>query len=173
MRGYWNCHGLTPGADPTTRILIGTPTIPQFTIHSIHPILETLDRRTPCQCEDIDTVGCLAMGSWTPITEAEFSGLLDRQYDALSEGERKLFDRYRVRPWKAVIRRSEQAGDEHVFVVAQAVGGVLYFDDVEYGFNISGVDDSGRIITPGGSQSTLKDAVGAWFRESKCRTQAV
>ena len=42
-------------------------------------------------------------------------------------------------------------GDEHVLVVAQTDSGVLYFDDFEYGFNISGVDESGRIVAPGGS----------------------
>jgi hypothetical protein len=34
-------------------------------------------------------------------------------------------------------------GDEHVLAVTQAKVGVLYFDDVEYGFNISGVDECG------------------------------
>ena len=110
------------------------------------------------------------MGSWRPITEAEFSRLFDQQYDALDHGERKLFDHYRVRLWNAAIRRSEKAGDEYVLVVAQAEGGVLYFDDVEYGFNISGVDESGRIIAPGGSQNTLKEAVDEWFREPKRET---
>jgi hypothetical protein len=51
-----------------------------------------------------------------------------------------------------------------VLVVAQANDGVLYFDDVEFGFNISPVDQSGRILTPGGSQNTLKAAVVEWFR---------
>jgi hypothetical protein len=41
----------------------------------------------------------------------------------------------------------------------------LYFDDVEYGFNISSVDKSGRILTPGGSQNTLKEAVAEWFKD--------
>jgi hypothetical protein len=104
------------------------------------------------------------MDSWRPITEEQFSRLFSEQYAALDEDERKLFDRYRVDPWRAVIRRTERAGDEPVLVVAQANDGVLYFDDVEYGFNISPVDQSGRILTPGGSQNTLKEAVGEWFR---------
>ena len=103
------------------------------------------------------------MAAWKPITEDEFSQLFDEQYNALDHKEKHLFDRYWVRPWRAVIRRSEDSGDEQVFVVAQTGGGVLYFDDVEYGFNISGVDESGRILTPGGSQNTLKEAVAEWF----------
>lgn len=110
------------------------------------------------------------MASWKPINETEFSRLFDQQYDALDVGERKLFDRYRVRPWKAIIRRSASAGDEHVLVVAQTDSGVLYFDDVEYGFNISCVDESGRIVTPGGSQNSLKEAVEEWFGQSRVQT---
>ena len=71
--------------------------------------------------------------------------------------------RYKVDFWKAIIRRSKKYGDEYVFVVAQHEDGVLYFDDVEYGFNISTVDENGRIITPGGSQTTLKEAIEGWF----------
>lgn len=47
--------------------------------------------------------------------------------------------------------------------MAQKDDGILYFDDVEYGFNISTVDASGRILHPGGSQSTLKEAIDQWF----------
>jgi hypothetical protein len=106
------------------------------------------------------------MAPWKPITDEDFSKLFAEQYGELEDDERVLFERYRVPHWKATIQRSEQAGDEQVFVVAQASGGVLYFDDVEYGFNISEIDRSGRILTPGGSQRTLRDAVDAWLRSS-------
>ncbi len=107
------------------------------------------------------------MASWHPITDEEFSKLFDEQYSELNNGERSVFDRYRVPHWKALIRRSQEAGDEEVFVVAQAEDGVLYFDDVEYGFNISGIDNTGRILMPGGSQNTLKEAVIWWFKASQ------
>jgi hypothetical protein len=107
------------------------------------------------------------MSSWKPISDADFSMLFAEQYGELDGDERDVFDRYRVSPWRAIIRRSEQAGDEHVFVVAQANNGVLYFDDVEYGFNISDIDDAGRLTTPGGSNYTLKEAVCQWFPQQK------
>lgn len=103
------------------------------------------------------------MSSWNPISDDNFSTLFAEQYGELSSDQRGLFDQYRVSPWKAVIRRSKEAGDEYVFVVAQSKDGVLYFDDAEYGFNISAIDESGRIINPGGSQNTLKGAVIEWF----------
>ncbi len=104
------------------------------------------------------------MSTWRAITDDEFSSLFAEQYDELDGDEREAFDRYAIRPWKAVLRRTEAAGDEFVFVVAQTSGGVLYFDDVEYGFNVSGIDESMRITTPGCSQNTLKDAVNQWFQ---------
>ena len=96
--------------------------------------------------------------SWRPLTEAEFSRLFEEQYRDLDADERELFDRYRVGTCRATVRRSTESGDETVFVVAKEQDGVLYFDDVEYGFNISTVDASGRILAPGG-QNTLKEAV--------------
>jgi hypothetical protein len=103
------------------------------------------------------------MNSWKPITDEEFTVLYAEQYAELDGEERDVFERYRVSPWKAIIRRSEQAGDEHVFVVSQTTGGVLFFDDVEWGFNISCIDDTGRLTTPGCSQYTLREAVNRWF----------
>ena len=103
------------------------------------------------------------MESWRPITDDEFARLFAEQYAKLNAAERDCFNKYRVAPWKAVIRRSEVAGDEQVFVVSQKGNGVLYFDDVEYGFNISLIDEAGRITMPEGSQYTLKEAVVRWF----------
>jgi hypothetical protein len=99
------------------------------------------------------------MDSWKPITEGEFSALFADQYGELNSKERELFDQYRVSPWKAVIRRSEEAGDEYVYIIAQTFNLVLYFDDVEYGFNWSEIDGTGRIIKPGGSQNSLQGAI--------------
>ena len=108
------------------------------------------------------------MDTWKPISDEDFHCLLAEQYRELSDTERAIFDIYRVKPWKAIIRRSVQAGDEYVFVVAETErNGVLYFDDVEYGFNIATIDDAGRILTPGGSQNTLKQAMQQWFPESR------
>jgi hypothetical protein len=101
--------------------------------------------------------------TWKPITDEEFATLFEEQYGELDEKERRAFDRFRVEPWKATIRRSEIAGDELVFVVAEVGGRVLYYDDVEDGFNISPADEFGRILRSGGSSNTLQEAVNRWF----------
>ena len=103
------------------------------------------------------------MTDWRIITDSEFAELFKTQYAELNEAQRNTFDQFRVPLWKATIRRSEIYGDESVFVVAQKDDGVLYFDDVEYGFNISIVDTTGKILQPGGSQNTLKEAMDEWF----------
>lgn len=105
------------------------------------------------------------MNDWRPITDSEFAELFRIHYDELNEAEKNTFDRFRVPFWKATIRRSEMYGDETVFVVCRKDDGVLYFDDVEYGFNISIVDTTDRILEPGGSQNTLKEAINQWFPE--------
>lgn len=99
------------------------------------------------------------METWEPISEEEFSELFTVQYNELNGEQKEFFDANRAHPWKAVIRRSEQMGDEHVYVVAQIMDHVLYFDDVEFGFNWAAIDESGRIINPGGSQNSLQGAL--------------
>jgi hypothetical protein len=103
------------------------------------------------------------MSTWKAMTESEFEALFLEQYGELDAHAREIFERFRVPTWRAIIRRSEMAGDETVFVVAQSGDGVLYFDDVEFGFNTSTVDGAGRIISPRGNQLTLAEAVDAWF----------
>jgi hypothetical protein len=103
------------------------------------------------------------MYKWKPITASEFAELFERQYTELGVIERENFDKFRVSFWLATIKRSHSPKDEMVFVVAQKEDGVLYYDDVEYGFNISFIDSTGRILTPGGSQNTLKEAVHQWI----------
>lgn len=107
------------------------------------------------------------MNDWKPINDSEFADLFSHQYAELDEVLRSRFEQFRVPFWRATIRRSESLGDEAVIVVAQKDRGVLYFDDVEYGFNISTIDLMGRILTPGGSQNTLTEAVEEWFGSMK------
>ncbi len=103
------------------------------------------------------------MDNWKPITDSEFDDLFSAEYAELDEAQRKIFEQFRIPFWKATIRRSEMYGDEVAFIVSQKDDGVLYFDDVEYGFNISTVDNEGKILDPGGSTYTLQEAIERWF----------
>lgn len=100
---------------------------------------------------------------WQAISQEEFHTLLREQQAELTSEERAALDRYSVPVEKANIIRSERAGIENVFVVARSDEGVLYFDDIEYGFNVSPVDENNLITHPGGSQYTLSEAVRVWL----------
>lgn len=103
------------------------------------------------------------MSEWKPIGGSDWAELFASQWAELDPIQRDRFEQVRVPFWKATIRRSNVMGDEFVFVVAQKDDGVLYFDDVEYGFNIAVIDSDGRIQRPGGSQNTLREALEQWF----------
>ena len=99
--------------------------------------------------------------TWRPITREEWDSLVSEQLEELAPGQRARLDRHRVQPWPAIVRRSDMYGDEQVWVIAERGGLVLYFDDVEWGWNWSGVDAGGRILWPGGSQCSLAGALGS------------
>ena len=103
------------------------------------------------------------MNDWKPIAEKEFKRLFDHQFSELTKEQKSVFARYAVQWWRATLKRFEGGNDEQVIVVAQKGEGILYFDDVEYGFNIATVDDERRIVKPGGAQCSLKEAVEQWF----------
>jgi hypothetical protein len=99
--------------------------------------------------------------TWRPISQSEFDSLVAEQEAALDGGQKATLDECRVEPWQAVNRRSEEAGDERVWVIAERRGEVLYFDDVEWGWNFSAVNEEGRILRPGGGQSELAGVLGS------------
>jgi len=96
-------------------------------------------------------------------SKQEFNELLEEQVTQLAGDAARAFAPCRVPIATAVIRRSAAAGDETVFYVAMTLDGILYFDDVEYGFNFSPLDSSGMILQPGGSQMNLADGVRTWL----------
>ena len=99
--------------------------------------------------------------TWRPITRDEFDDLVAEQVAALDPGQRATLDTSRVEPRQAIIRRSEEAGDERVWVIAERQGQVLYFDDVEWGWNWSEVSREDRILRPGGGQGELRGVLGS------------
>jgi len=98
--------------------------------------------------------------TWRPITRDEFDDLVAEQAAALDPGQRATLDICRVEPRQAIIRRTDEAGDERVWVIAERQGQVLYFDDVEWGWNWSEVNREDRILRPGGGQGELVGMLG-------------
>ena len=83
--------------------------------------------------------------TWKPISDVDFCDLLAMQSAALSPESEQRFAQTAVTPFQAIVRRSEQYGDERVWVVAKADDRIVFFDDVEDEFAIGRIDADGRV----------------------------
>jgi hypothetical protein len=100
------------------------------------------------------------METWQPISAEELDALLAAQLADCSVDHQQLFERSRVTPYLVPITRLGKV--ETVFVVAKAGDFVLYYEDVEDGFNISRLSSDGTIAAPGSEQWELCHALGHW-----------
>lgn len=98
------------------------------------------------------------MDTWQPVTVEELDALMAAQLAECSPEQHQLFKRFKVDPYRVPIDR--QGVTEAVFVVAKAGDMVLYYEDVEEGFNISPLSHDGSIATPGYEQWELRHALG-------------
>lgn len=97
------------------------------------------------------------MESWSPATAEEVASIIERDLRECPEDLATLFHSICV-PFRAVpIKRFDQT--ESVFVVAQHKGVVVYYEDVEEGFNLSALAADGSIATPGYEQWRLQHAL--------------
>ena len=100
------------------------------------------------------------MAEWKPIEAEEFDRLLAEQVSHLNKRAQSKYQQCRVSPWPAIIRRSEESGDERVFVVAPEGKFVLYYDDVEEWFTVGAPEvETGRLEFLGGAGEDLNQAL--------------
>lgn len=97
------------------------------------------------------------MNTWQPITVEELNALIAEQLVDCSADQQEFFERFKVAPYLVPIARL--GNTETVFVVAKAGDFVLYYEDVEEGFNISGLSPDGAIATPRCEQWELRRAL--------------
>jgi hypothetical protein len=100
------------------------------------------------------------VNTWQPITASELSELVSRQLTECEPGLRKVFEQYRVEPYRAPF--ASEGALESAFVVAKRGNDVLYFEDVEEGFNTSPLSKDGRILEHWCNQDELKFALRKW-----------
>src|SRR5688500_17140003 len=98
------------------------------------------------------------MDTWQPISAAELDAILAAQIGDCSPEQQELSERCKVTPYLVPINRLGNA--EAAFVVARVRDLVLYYEDVEEGFNISTLSPDGSIATPGYEQWELGHALG-------------
>lgn len=99
------------------------------------------------------------MNDWRPITRGELDNVLRSDIRSLNDREAAAFDQGRVEPSYAILRRTEEAGDELVFIVWRYEDWVIYFDDVEWGFQLSPIGAESRILKHRCDQSDLQGQI--------------
>jgi len=97
---------------------------------------------------------------WKPATISEVEEIVAEDLQQCSDDERALFERVRVPFYRAPIIRYGR--EETVVVVARKGNDVLYWEDVEEGFNLSPVDENGLILEHWCNQDELPIALRTW-----------
>ena len=100
------------------------------------------------------------MNDWRPIERNELEALIEEQIQECSLNQKKIFNKYRVPLEEREIIRCGKL--EKVFVVARRDNEAMYFEDVEYGFNFSPLDEDGSIIEHWCNQDGLTYALSRW-----------
>jgi hypothetical protein len=97
------------------------------------------------------------MDAWHPITAEEMLSVIDRELQDCTLEQRRVLDRYRVALRPTLIERYGKLGS--VFVVAQRGEEVMYWEDIEEGFNVSRLTPDGQIAEHGFEQDKLRHAL--------------
>jgi hypothetical protein len=92
------------------------------------------------------------MDSWKPATREYVAQLLAAQLQRLSPAQRDRWGAMAV-PFRAVPISAEPG--QVVYVVAETEGQIIYFEDVEEGWNVAPLTSSGEIASRGFEQDDL------------------
>ncbi len=101
------------------------------------------------------------MTAWSPITPAELEILINHELETCTREQRQVFEDHRVLLRRAVLVRYER--QEEAFIVAQRGDEVMYYEDLETGFNFSLLSEDGSIRESGCNESRLGNAVNRWL----------
>jgi hypothetical protein len=104
---------------------------------------------------------------WHPATIQEVKKIVRDGLAECDEEQLTAFMRYAVEPYVAPIIRYGKMGN--AVVVARKGGEVIYWEDVEEGFNLSPVAPNGRVLEHWCNQDELRFALNAWI-EGRART---
>jgi hypothetical protein len=91
---------------------------------------------------------------WQPITSAELDVIVSEQLVACSPEQQAAFARFRVPFYAVPIHRF--GAIERVLVVAELSSGLLYYEDVEEGFEVAALGIDGAIAEQGCNQYELR-----------------
>ena len=100
---------------------------------------------------------------WHPATIEEVRKIVRDDLAGCDAEQFVAFKRYEVEPYVAPILRYGEM--ESVVVVARRDNEVIYWEDVEEGFNVSPVAPDGRILEHWCNQDELQFVLNAWIEE--------
>ena len=101
------------------------------------------------------------MDDWQPATIEEVSEIVARDLKDCDAEQLAAFAKYRVEPFSAPIVRCGQT--DSVVVVARNGDQIIYWEDVEDGFNVSPISPDGRVLEHWCNQDGLRYALNAWI----------
>lgn len=98
---------------------------------------------------------------WQPATIDEVKEIVEEDLKDCDAAQVAVYQKYAVEPFVAPIERYGKV--ESVVVVARKGNQVIYWEDTEYGFNVSPISEDGRILEHWCNQDELKYALNAWI----------
>ncbi len=102
------------------------------------------------------------MEEWQPATVEKVKQIVEEDLRTCDAEQLTTFERYAIEPYVAPIVRYGKI--ESVVVVARNGNEVIYWEDVEAGFNASPIDSNGRILEHWCNQDELPFALNAWVK---------
>ncbi len=99
------------------------------------------------------------------MTQAQVEQIIRTELADCEPQQRETFERYRVSLRRAPIMRYGRS--EYVFIVAQRGNEVMYYEDVEGGFNFSPLGQDGQVLQHWCDQDELKFALWHWMGHPK------
>jgi len=98
---------------------------------------------------------------WRPASVEEVKSIVNSDLSACDDEQIATFRRYAVEPYVAPILR--YGAMETVVVVARKGEEVIYWEDVEEGFNVSPIGEGRRIREHWCNQDELGYALNSWI----------
>jgi len=98
--------------------------------------------------------------AWEPASIEEVRAIVEEDLKDCDTEQIAVYRKYAVEPYLESIERSGKM--ESVVVVARKEDEVIYWEDIEEGFNVSPVAADGRILEHWCNQDALKFALNAW-----------
>jgi hypothetical protein len=98
---------------------------------------------------------------WKPATLSEVGDIVKAELEKCDLEQIATFRRVSIEPYFAPIRRYGKL--ENVVIVAQKLNEVMYWEDVEEGFNISPLANDGLILEHWCNQDDLGVALNQWI----------